>query len=351
MAGLMDFMMNPVGGLGAGQQAGGLGGFQDLAGALGPALMVPQAQRGAVFGIGAARAGEQREMRQTQNATAQFLIQRGIAKDPEEAMALVQQPELMRFILKDGGTEFTQRAEAAAQYGLTPEDPRYQSFVLGMDDPSGGGAAETWGLTPIPGEGPNQESLLGVTSNRGNFKTVQTDGFTPLSPFEKRYQQAYGGGLAKDQQGAAFDLPRIERNAQQSIAVLEKMKTHPGRAGSTGFLQGALPARTSDQVDFNSLVDQTKGQAFLEAYNALRGGGQITDIEGAKAENALSRLRNQRLSDDDYKQAIQDFEEVIMHGLEVARQQAVSTLPVPGQTIPGGGNTRLRFNPQTGELE
>jgi hypothetical protein len=101
MAGLMDFMMNPVGGLGAGQQAGGLGGFQDLAGALGPALMVPQAQRGAVFGIGAARAGEQREKRQTQNMTAQFLLQRGLAKDEAEAMAIAQQPGLMALIMKE----------------------------------------------------------------------------------------------------------------------------------------------------------------------------------------------------------------------------------------------------------
>jgi hypothetical protein len=88
------------------------------------------------------------------------------------------------------------------------------------------------------------------------------------------------------------------------------------------LFQGMLPSRTSDQVDFQSLVDQTKGQTFLQAFQSLKGGGAITDIEGAKATNAISRLGNQRLSDQDYLQAITDLEDVIKTGVARAQHQA-----------------------------
>jgi hypothetical protein len=78
----------------------------------------------------------------------------------------------------------------------------------------------------------------------------------------------------------------------------------------------------------------------------LKGAGQITEIEGLKATQAISRLGNQRLSDQDYLQAIADLEEVIANGLARARVQA-------GQApqAPQGGGQRFRFNPATGELE
>lgn len=102
VAGLMDFFTQPMGGLG-GQEAGGLGGFQDLAGVLGPALMVPRAQRGLVMAQGFGQMGDQRQKRQVQNATAQFLLKRGIATDPQEAELFAQSPELIQFVMKSKG--------------------------------------------------------------------------------------------------------------------------------------------------------------------------------------------------------------------------------------------------------
>jgi muramidase (phage lysozyme) len=128
--------------------------------------------------------------------------------------------------------------------------------------------------------------------------------------------------IGKSQGAAQFDLPRIEDNAAMMTGILDRMKTHPGRAGSTGFIEGMLPSRTADQVDFQSLVNETKGQAFLQAYQTLKGAGQISEAEGAKAEQALSRLGNQRISDEEYLRAIDDFEGVIRTGLARARKQA-----------------------------
>jgi hypothetical protein len=116
------------------------------------------------------------------------------------------------------------------------------------------------------------------------------------------------------------------------------MKTHPGREGSTGFIQGALPSRTSAQVDFQSLVDQTQGQAFLQAFQMLKGAGQITEIEGQKATNAISRLGNERLSDADYLRAINDLEDVVKAGLARAKVQAgQGGQASPDAPAPSGG--------------
>ena len=251
--------------------------------------------------------------------------------------------------LDAGGDEYNRRATAALRYGLKQGTPEFENFVLSGDLPDARGGAAEVGLQPQygvdadgnpvliqlgkDGKGRQTEMPPGVKLSKEPIKIdagtnwVLLDPITrqPISTIPKDLAGAEADKAAGKARGeAAFDLPRVEQNANQTLAVLERMKSHPGRAGSTGFLQGALPSRTPDQVDFQSLVDQTQGQSFLQAFQMLKGAGQITEIEGTKATNAISRLGNQRLSDDEYLKAINDLEEVINTGLERARKQAGS---------------------------
>lgn len=217
--------------------------------------------------------------------------------------------------------EYEERRAAAEQYGLTGDDAT--SFVLTGSLPTGRYGSAEVGLQPIPVYDGQGNITYVQPSKSGNAVQMQfPEGYKPMSPFDQSRLKSSGTEAGKLEGGAAFDLPRVEQNAAQSLAVLERMKTHPGREGSTGFVQGMLPSRSSDQVDFQSLVDQTQGQSFLQAFQMLKGAGQITEIEGLKATQAISRLGNQRLSDADYLQAIADLEEVIQNGLARARQQA-----------------------------
>jgi len=187
----------------------------------------------------------------------------------------------------------------------------------------GGGSEGVAGLQPVWLQDENGNPVIGQATKDGRvIRSEMPQGLTPVGPYQKAFDTGRGGAAGKAQGEASFDLPRVEQNAAQTLGVLERMKTHPGRAGSTGFVEGMLPSRTSDQVDFQSLVDQTQGQSFLQAFQMLKGGGQITEIEGQKATDAISRLRNQRLSDADYVRAITDLEDVIKAGLTRARQQA-----------------------------
>lgn len=115
---------------------------------------------------------------------------------------------------------------------------------------------------------------------------------------------------------------QVENNAGQMLSLIDKARSHPGRAAATG-LSGTLDPRNmisgTNAKDFRVLMDQMQGKSFLEAFNSLRGGGQITEAEGRKATEAIGRL-NTAQSDQAFMDALDDLEEVIVSGLERAKK-------------------------------
>jgi hypothetical protein len=110
-------------------------------------------------------------------------------------------------------------------------------------------------------------------------------------------------------------------------SVVTQMLDHPGFSGSVGaknlsYLFGIkkkkLPDGTTEpdpfagteEANFKAMLDQVKGGAFLEAFKALKGGGQITEIEGKKATDAIARL-SQGQSEDGFKKSMNEFLEVL----------------------------------------
>lgn len=298
------------------------------------------------------------------NQTISWLRQQGM-DEGTATMFASSKPALQQYLLKraeggGGATAFDQRAQAAQQYGLDPNTPDGRDFILTGNLPQARGGNAELGLQPQFGvDDQGNPALLqlgkdgkvvksqmppGVTLSKTPIKLDAGTEWILLDPITRqpvgRVPKDLAGAASQTAQGtaqgaAAFDLPRVEQNANQILDTLDKMKNHPGREGSTGFIEGLIPSRTSEQVDFQSLVDQTKGQTFLQAFQSLKGGGAITDIEGAKATNAISRLGNQRLSDQDYLQAINDLEDVIKTGVARAQHQAGGgQMPNPGPGDP-----------------
>lgn len=105
-------------------------------------------------------------------------------------------------------------------------------------------------------------------------------------------------------------------SAANQIAVIDKALSHPGRETSTG-LSGTLDPRNytpgTDAADFKAVLDQIGGAAFLQAFESLKGGGQITEIEGKRATDAIARL-NRAQSDDEFKKSLTDLREVMTTG-------------------------------------
>jgi hypothetical protein len=123
-------------------------------------------------------------------------------------------------------------------------------------------------------------------------------------------------------QGAAqIDIPRIEANAERALKTIQQIRAHPGKQYGVGITAASGYLPQTSMRGFKNLVDQAKGQTFLEAFNSLRGGGQITEAEGQKATQALARLDTAQ-SQEDFDAALKDLESVVVTGLNVARRKA-----------------------------
>jgi antitoxin component HigA of HigAB toxin-antitoxin module len=80
-------------------------------------------------------------------------------------------------------------------------------------------------------------------------------------------------------------------------------------------------------------AEQVSGQAFLAAFNQLKGGGAITEREGAAATAAMARL-DRAQGEADYRQALNDLRDAILPAIE--RQRAA----LNGGNVQAGGGAQ-----------
>jgi hypothetical protein len=104
--------------------------------------------------------------------------------------------------------------------------------------------------------------------------------------------------------------------------LLEKVKTHPGRQYSTGKSSILPKPPGTAPADFQVLLDQVQGAQFMQAYETLKGGGQITEIEGKKATDAMARM-NPRQSEESFLQGVEEFQSIVRK----AKERAAAKLP------------------------
>lgn len=120
------------------------------------------------------------------------------------------------------------------------------------------------------------------------------------------------------EQAKADVVPTAQREnktaaANDMLKVIDMLDKHPGRETATGA-SGVIDLRNyipgTDARDFSVALDQLKGKTFLQAFESLKGGGQITEVEGKKATEAIGRL-NTAQSDKAFKQALGDLRGVV----------------------------------------
>lgn len=133
-------------------------------------------------------------------------------------------------------------------------------------------------------------------------------------------------GTAAGQAQAA--LPQVEGAADQMLSSIDSLATDPYLPSMVGPVAGKyLPNVSADSNRVQSKMDQIGGQAFLQAFNTLKGGGQITEVEGQKATQAIGRL-NTAQSYQDYSAALNELKQIVLTAKARARQQAGQSGPV-----------------------
>jgi hypothetical protein len=127
---------------------------------------------------------------------------------------------------------------------------------------------------------------------------------------------------------AEVNLPAVETSATDALRSLRELMGHPGFSAAVGmpdpFSGGFGPLGTipgTDARGFANRLEQLKGGAFLQAFEALKNAGAISEVEGTKATAAKMRM-DTSTSEEEFRAAAADFDSVIRNGLTVARAKA-----------------------------
>jgi len=182
----------------------------------------------------------------------------------------------------------------------------------------------------------------------------------------------YGQTLGKNKAVAEQALPGAIQTAEEGIRLIDEMvgkpeikdasgkviqkatKPHPGFSSYVGatLVPGMRFMEGSDAASYEVRQKQIEGKAFLEAFNALKGGGSITEKEGEKATAAIMRI-NKASNEKEYVAAARELQGILRTGMDRSRAKAGQASPVttpsaaptaPRTGVPAGAENVIDFN-------
>jgi hypothetical protein len=163
--------------------------------------------------------------------------------------------------------------------------------------------------------------------------------------------RATGEAIAKGDVAARQALPKIISDAQLALDVVDQMvgkqevrdkngkliqaatKPHPGFQDAVGatYLPGARFVPGTNAASFQALQNQVEGTAFLSAFEALKGGGAISEKEGEKATAARLRMTLAQ-NEQEYVKAAREFQDIVRTGVQNAQRKAGGGASSPAPT-------------------
>lgn len=132
--------------------------------------------------------------------------------------------------------------------------------------------------------------------------------------------KASNEAIGKVQGGSEANMPGATQTKEYVLGLIDQLANHKDLDKATGFYS-ILPTIPGVNSDVRSRIDQLQGQNFLQAYQGLRGGGQITEVEGKKAQEAQARLNTAQTAQE-FKAALKDMADLVKQRYAVQQQQA-----------------------------
>lgn len=139
-----------------------------------------------------------------------------------------------------------------------------------------------------------------------------------------------------------------DATVQNNKVVVPQLGGKPGKQPMAGFKQavgasiipGVRFVPGTSARNFNAYHDQAVGTAFMQAFETLKGGGQITEKEGEKATAALNRM-NLAVDEKEYIKAAREFQSEVKSLLNTAETRYNKLRPggtsFTGGTVTSGG--------------
>ena len=196
---------------------------------------------------------------------------------------------------------------------------------------------------------------------KGELKPLPKEPISPEEYADRAAKAAEAKNLADAAAAAKIALPTATNTVNQAIKDVNALTSHPGLRASVGFAfdplhggLGPIKVPASDAANFQAKYKKVKGGSFLEARQALKGGGAITDFEGKKAEDAIAAMDTAQ-SEEEFVKALNDYKGAMSRGLAIMANAARGNFTPLGQApaaAPAGGGQKVRsFNPKTGKIE
>lgn len=242
---------------------------------------------------------------------------------PETRQAYYMQktaPELM-------GTYGNQAPASQREYEYFQElSPAQQIQYLNLKRNIAGEGAivgETGAINTLQGYGIAGARKKGMEQTAKNISDLN---YKPLTEGASTFAKESAKLDVESQDKVNKILPQID-TIENTLTQLEK---HPGLSDIIGAKGGGAilsyigkkePIQGTQAAGAQALLDQVKGQQFLQAFDNLRGGGQITEREGEQATKALSAI-NATTSEKDLKKNIQNLRDIMAKAKERAANRA-----------------------------
>lgn len=234
---------------------------------------------------------------------------------------------------------------AIKEYQFAKQQGYGGTFQEWISQNGGGSGGTRWSTQPQLFQDQNGDYRYGTFSSQGDFKPIDTGDYNPVNPYDMNFQRASGSAAGKSYGEGVNTAPQDVAKSLQTAKQIDELIANPGFDSIYGAFDQFRPSWTMSGEGRDALAryKQLQGKAFLEAYAMLKGGGQITEIEGIKAEAAMARL--DRAQDEaTAKQALMDFRDAITEGARKLEQRygLKTNLPANGNANSNGASPSLQ---------
>ena len=256
--------------------------------------------------------------------------------DPYENLSKTQRRMLAFAAIKDAGMalqgvegnsverlmgDFTERADQARKAKAAQQRSAMLQNIMGGVGGSG-----------VTGSGMSREAILQLALSgviEPSMANVMLSEMTRAQEKSEEKQSEIYSGMEM-----LADIDSLMGDeGLKNIVGIEGIFTEALNTFNLGALRG-------DAARARSKLNKIKGGAFLKAFESLKGGGQITELEGKKAEQAQSRLET-ALNYPDFLDALEEFRFYVDIGI---RRKNGEQIP-PDQIYTPSNRTPTSQNP------
>lgn len=251
----------------------------------------------------------------------------------QRGLVVAETPEAFEAFRNQALAQFPDFADELS--GMTFENrSSYAAMLDGVSEGLKIGKGPKPGFRPAtPEEAAQYGASAGqIDESSGRFHAINPPkGMKITSDGKGGFTMTEGPGVSGEDGG------KVQPSAPASmVATIDGLLNDPAFDTSTGILSPLQNIPGTPQRRFGSRVKQLDGQAFLQAFESLKGGGQITEIEGQKATQALGRLDSAQ-SADDYRTALTELREILVTAQ--SRPQGWATQQIKDANTPDVGVT------------